>query len=156
MSRQTNAVVGPGQVHDDGAKRDEQRMARAERASNPMADALRAEAQAHRALADAKDAQATAIEHECGAPDPDGLVSAKSWPPDLAPLTWRAAFEAARRGELPIVRCGRTPALRRGDVVAWLAARTERRPRVATASSESPSSEYAQIVTSIASRRGSR
>ena len=123
---------------------------------NPLVEALRAEANAYRALADAKDAQANALEREADAPDADSLVFARSWPVDLAPLTWRSAFEAARRGELPIVRCGRTPALRRRDVLDWLAKRTERRaPKAAPVSSE-PGDEYGQIVASIARGRCTR
>jgi hypothetical protein len=116
---------------------------------NPRAEALRAQARAHRLLADAEEAEAAALEAEVTAPDPSELLSARAWPADLAPLTWRAAFEAARRGELPIVRAGRTPALRRADVAAWLDARTERRPRLVVAAA---GDEYSAIAAAAGRR----
>ena len=122
---------------------------------SPLAAALRAQADAMRAGATALDNAADAIEHE-HAVDPDELLSERAWPADLAPLTFRVVHEAARRGELEIVRCGRSPAYRRRDVREWLASRVERRPRLATVPNETSSGEYGAIVANIGSRGRSR
>lgn len=56
------------------------------------------------------------------APSPDELLTAKTWP-NGSPCSFRAVLDAGKRGELSIVKAGRTPAVRRRDLDAWIASR---------------------------------
>jgi hypothetical protein len=85
----------------------------------PIAAAKRAQALALRAQADALEAEADALE---GAPSADQLLTKDTWPADLV-VTFRAVRDAARRGELRMHKAGRSPAVKRSDVLRWLEGR---------------------------------
>jgi hypothetical protein len=98
----------------------------------PLVVAKLAQATALRAMADALEAEAHALDD---APAPDEMLTRTTWPEDLA-VSFRTIRDAARRGELVMHRAGRSPAVKRSDVLHWL----EGRPvSVSAASSETAS-----------------